>query len=53
MKVYELVRSIGYTRNILNHFSFTLYDLETERIIEIQKPNVDEYIQLCGRDVME
>lgn len=53
MKVYKLVRSIGYTRNILNHFSFTLYDLETERIIRIQKPNADEYVQLCGRRVME
>jgi hypothetical protein len=53
MKVYKLVRSIGYTRNILNHFSFTLYDLETERIVRIQKPSADEYVQLCGRRVME
>lgn len=53
MKVYKLVRSIGYTRNILNHFSFTLYDIETERMIEIHNPNADEYVQLCGRDVME
>ena len=53
MKAYKLVRSIGYTRNILNHFSFTLYDLETERIIRIQKPSADEYVQLCGRRVME
>jgi hypothetical protein len=53
MKVYELVRSIGYTRNILNHFSITMYDNETSNIVTVKRPSADEYVQLCGRDIME
>ena len=53
MKVYKLVRSCGYTKNILDHFSFTIWDNETQHMISVSKPTADDYIQLAGRNVLE
>ena len=53
MKVHKLVGSIGYSRNILNNFSFILWDKETDEMIRVDQPSSDEYIHLCGRDVVE
>lgn len=53
MKVYKLVRSMGYIKNNLSHVSFVIMNLETDQIINVKNPTVDDYIHLCGRYVVE
>ena len=53
MKVYKLVQSVGYVKNILDHFDILLYNAETEDFITVHNPTIDEYVQLCGRDIIE
>jgi hypothetical protein len=53
MKVYELVKTIGYTRNILEHFKFCIVDPTTEEIIDAGHISEDEFVELCGRKVLE
>lgn len=53
MKVNDLVSSTGYTRNILSHFTITIYDVETDDFISIKNPTLDEYVNLCDRKVLE
>lgn len=53
MKVNDLVSSIGYTRNILSHFSIILYNVNTDNLITIKAPTADEYIHLCDRKIID
>jgi len=53
MKVYELVSTIGYTKNILSHIVFFVWDDEISDGITIRQCSADDYIHLCGRDVLE
>lgn len=53
MKVNDLVSSIGYTKNILSHFSIVLYNVNTDNFITIKAPTADEYIHLCNRKIID
>lgn len=53
MKVNELVKSSGYTKDILSHFIITLFDNDTDYFICIKEPTLDEYVHLCDRKVLE
>lgn len=53
MKVNEIVKTIGYTRNRLEHFEFGLYDPLEEKWISISNATADDYIFLCDREVVE
>lgn len=53
MKVNDLVKTSGYTVNILSHFVITLYDKDNDIFIEIQNPTLDEYTKLCNRSIIE
>ena len=53
VKVNDLVKTIGYTRNRLDHFEFYLFDSYNDDWITIKKATVDEYILLCDRDINE
>lgn len=51
--VNDLVSTIGYTRNRLSHFHFTIWNPETDEWIIIKEPNADEYILLCDREIVD
>ena len=51
MIVNDLLKTYGYTRDRLNHFSFALFDPRTEDWINIPRPTADEYVYLCDRKV--
>lgn len=51
MKVNDLVKTIGYTRNRLDHFVFYLWRSQDDKIIKIDNPTLDEYVFLCDREV--
>lgn len=53
MTVNDFVRTIGYTKNRLNHFNFYIFDDNVEDGILISHPTVDDYIFLCDREVSE
>ena len=53
MKVNDLVKTIGYTRNRLDHFVFNLYEPYEDNWITIRNATVDDYIYLCDRSVQE
>lgn len=53
VKVNDLVKTIGYARNRLDHFEFYLFDPYNDDWITIKKATVDEYILLCDRDINE
>lgn len=51
--VNDLVSTIGYTRNRLDHFNFSLWNPETDEWIIIRNPTIDDYILLCDREVVD
>lgn len=53
MKVNDLVKTIGYTRNRLDHFEFNLYAPYNDDWILIKNPTADDYIFLCDREIQE
>ncbi len=53
MKVNDLVSSIGYTKNILSHFSIVLYNADADDFVTIKAPTADEYIHLCDRKIID
>ena len=53
MKVNDLVKTCGYTKDVLSHFIIILYDKDNEVFIPIQNPTSDEYIKLCDRSVLD
>lgn len=53
MKVNDLVSSIGYTKNILSHFSIILYNADADDFMTIKAPTADEYIHLCDRKIID
>lgn len=53
MIVNDLVKTYSYTKDKLEHFTISLFDLITEDWIEIKHPTIDEYIYLCDRDIVE
>jgi hypothetical protein len=53
MKVNDLVSSIGYTKNILSHFSIVLYNAGADDFMTIKAPTADEYIHLCDRKIID
>lgn len=53
MKVNDLVKTIGYTRNRLDHFVFYLYEPYEDSWITIRNATTDDYIHLCDRSVQE
>lgn len=53
MTVNDFVKTIGYTKNRLNHFNFYIFDDHSEDGILILHPTTDDYIFLCDREVSE
>lgn len=53
MKVYDLLKCIGVTKDILSCVTITLYNPNTEEIIDIVDPTIDDYIHLCDRKILE
>lgn len=53
MIVNDIVKSIGYTRDKLNHFEFCIWNPMTDEWITIRKPTSDEYIYICDREIID
>lgn len=53
MTVNDMVKTFGYTRNRLTHFTISLYDAAEAYWISIKHPNADEYVYLCDRIVTD
>ena len=53
MIVNDLVSTIGFTRNRLDHFTFSIWDTKEDIWILIEHPTIDDYILLCTREVDE
>lgn len=53
MIVNDLVSTIGFTRDRLDHFTFSIWDAKQDIWILIEYPTVDDYILLCTREVDE
>lgn len=53
MIVNDLVQTIGYTRNRINHFEFCIYNPYDDEWIIIRNPTLDDYVFLCNRVVQE
>lgn len=53
MKVNDLLKCMGVTKDILSCVTITLYDPDTEEIIDIVNPTADDYIHLCNRKILE
>ena len=53
MTVNDFVKTIGYTKNRLDHFNFYIFDPLDEDGILINHPTTDDYIFLCDREVSE
>ncbi len=51
--VNDIVSTIGFTRDILSHFEFSLWDPKHDSWILIKHPTIDDYIFLCDREVNE
>lgn len=49
--VNDLLSSYGVTRNILNHFKFTIWDAQNDDWIIIDHASADDYVYLCDREV--
>ena len=53
MLVNDIVKTIGYTRNKLDHFEFCIWNPITDDWITIRKATSDEYIHICDREVID
>lgn len=53
MIVNDIVKSIGYTRDKLDHFEFCIWNPMTDEWITIRKPTSDEYIYICDREIID
>lgn len=53
MTVNDMIKTFGYTRNRLAHFTISLYDTTEAYWISIKHPNADEYVYLCDRTVID
>ena len=53
MKVNDLVKTIGYNRNRLSHFTFYLYNYHNDDGLTISDPSLDDYIFLCDRKILD
>lgn len=54
MKVNDFVKTIGFIKNKLKHFSFYLYDdNDYNNSISINEVTLDDYIHLCDRKVID
>lgn len=51
--VNDLVSTIGYTKNRLDHFVFSLWDSDNDDWIIIKHASADDYVFLCDRPVEE
>lgn len=53
MTVNDMVKTFGYIRDRLNHFTISIFDFSTECFATIKHPTADEYVFLCDRPVIE
>lgn len=53
MTVNDIVKTIGYTRDKLDHFEFCLWNPVMDDWITIHKATVDEYINICDREIID
>lgn len=53
MIVNDMVKTFGYTRNRLNHFTISIFDFSSDNFALIKHPTADEYVFLCDRPVID
>lgn len=53
MIVNDLVKTIGYTRNKLNHFEFCIWNPVLDDWITLHNITADQYIHICDREVID
>lgn len=53
MFVNDMLKTYGYTRNKLDHFTISIFNPSTDDWITIKHPTADEYIHLCDRPVID
>lgn len=53
MIVNDMVKTFGYTRDRLNHFTISIFDFSTDGFATIRHPTADEYVFLCDRPVID
>ena len=53
MKLYELIQHSCYRgKNLLSYFTFTLYDKNELNYLTIENPSIEDFVKLCGREVL-
>lgn len=53
MIVNDLVKTIGYTRNKLDHFKFYIWNPVMDDWITLRKTTADQYVHICDREVLD
>lgn len=53
MIVNDLVKTIGYTRNKLDHFEFCIWNPVMDDWITLRKTTADQYVHICDREVLD
>lgn len=53
MIVNDLVKTIGYTRNKLDHFEFCIWNPVMDDWITLRKVNADQYVHICDREILD
>lgn len=53
MIVNDLVKTIGYTRNKLDHFEFCIWNPVLDDWITLRNTTADQYVYICDREVID
>lgn len=53
MIVNDLVKTIGYTRNKLDHFEFCIWNPVLDDWITLRNTTADQYVHICDREVID
>ena len=53
MIVNDLVKTIGYIRNKLNHFEFCIWNPVLDDWIILRNVTADQYVHICDREVID
>ena len=53
MIVNDLVKTIGYTRDKLNHFEFCIWNSIMDDWITLRNITADQYVHICDREVID
>ena len=53
MIVNDIVKTIAYTRNKLDHFEFCIWNPVMDDWITLRNATADQYVHICDREVID